>query len=200
MKPSSAPATPTEVLLGYFIWIIDLANRAEIEKTLASLSSIPFRFELILICKSTDIYVCNFIDTFLFKIVKKSITLHVPNDWTIEECIKLSSSFFKRHSPVYVYMVDGYTLNKETCQKFAITFLKDPKNDVLVFSEVSGGVTLFSPNTDGFVNAGFVFSKKDLTKLTECNIINVGSAEGKVERLTEGRKDPLLNPIKFNMG
>lgn len=198
MKPSSeTPGIPTNPLLGYLIWIIDKAERGEVEKTLGSLTHFPFKFEMILISKTKDMYIQSFIDTHLFKIVKKTTTVTLNPSHSLQECLEMSSSLLVRPSPIIIYMVDGYSFKKETAQGFGMTFLKDTLNDMLIFKETCDGGIVFDPAIHSFLGAGFVFAKKDLTKLRYSDTVNVGSATGEVERLTKGRREPLLAPQHF---
>lgn len=148
-------------ILSNWFWLINTAQREELEKALVSTKALPASIKLIFVVKSEDLYTNNFVDCYLWKAIKHSVVLHVPQHTSDGDALLVAENF--AHSKVYmnIYMRDAITYEQNSMIRAISSFINNFNVDMYAFKEVDKeGTEIYNPSDINFKKAHILLTKR----------------------------------------
>lgn len=158
------------------VWSISVATKESLESTIVSIQKFPLQIRPIIINTCDSIFVKNYIDTFIYRIVKSSVVIHTSGNFSLMEKLKIAHSFMPIPRPFYFYMNNCFSVDPVKLRDAVGGFLKDTTNTLYAFNEVSpSGERIFNPVTDTFVKGNIILSRRKLDCFQKNDKINLGT-------------------------
>ena len=181
--------TPQQIKITV-IWVVEEIDKAAVSRMAAAWwKYLPQDVRFVIILKTQDPYINNFIGTHLYRGIPRCIVVNVPESTTIKQCFRIGENLAHKNSNIYITFFNEVILDKEALIKAIQVLAKDEKNEICVFKEAIGPSGV--PEQVPFEMNNFYISKWGLSTIQPGQHIYVALAEPKHITVGSKRTDQL---------
>lgn len=184
MSTTPEQTTPQQIKITV-IWVVEEIDQPAVSRmATAWWKYLPQDVRFVIVMKTNDPYINNFIGTHLYRGIPKCIVVHVPENTPVKQCFRVGENFAHKDSHIYITFFNEVILEKEALIKAVQVLAKDEKNEICVFKEAVGPSGV--PEQVPFEANNFYISKWGLSNIQPGQHIYVALAEPK--HVTVGSK------------